>query len=218
MKPIIKLIKEEYNKIKKDKKIIKESTNLSGKTIINVDIQPEYETGFKHFKNKWADFLNNNYENNNIIFLFNGPDLGFPSESEYISWLLELGINEEVIDNSTFFDKGYSYFRFCMDEGIDHEQIVNLIKFMIENDINDSRELDEDNFWDRFVEQYGSEDIRELMEMAGDCIWIPDLMNFLKNKSNIVLTGGGIDECLKEVEIALMVLNKPYQILNEFTY
>jgi len=43
-------------------------------------------------------------------------------------------------------------------------------------------------------------------------------MDFLKRYSNIVLTGGGIYECLKEVEIALMALDKSYQILNEFTY
>lgn len=84
MKNLNKIIKEECNKIKKESLLIKESKNLLGKTIINVDIQPEYERGFEHFQNKWVDFLNNNYENNNIIFLFNGPNLGFPSQSEYI--------------------------------------------------------------------------------------------------------------------------------------
>lgn len=129
-----------------------------------------------------------------------------------------MGVNEEVINNSTFFDKGYAFFRYCIDSGIDHDQIVNLVNFMMKNNINDSRELDENDFWDKFIEEYGDEDIRELMEMSDDMIYIPDLMNFLKDKSNIILTGGGIDECLKEVEIALMVLNKPYQILEEFTY
>jgi hypothetical protein len=214
---INKIINSEYNKIKKDSRILKESTNLSGKTIINVDIQPEYISGFKYFTSDWIDFLNNNYENNKIIFLYNGPELGMISESEYINWLFEQDINENVIENATFFDKGYAYFRFCMDEGIDEDQIVNLIKFMIENDINDSREIDED-FWREFIEQYGNEDIKELIELSDDCIWIPEVMNFLKKYNNIVLTGGGINECLKEVEIALLVLDKPYRILNEFTY
>lgn len=217
MKPINKIIKEEYNKINKLKKFINESTNISGKTIINVDIQPEYKSGFKYFTDKWINFLNNNNQNNNIIFLYNGPELGMISESDYINWLFDNGINEEVIEDATFFDKGYAYFRFCMDEGIDQDQIVNLVKFMIENNINDSREIDED-FWDKFTEEYGDEDIRDLMEFADDCISIPDLMEFLKNKSNIILTGGGIDECLKEVEIALMALDKNYNIIKEFTY
>ena len=214
---LLKIIKEEYNRTKKNSKIIKESVNLSGKTIINVDIQPEYESGFSHFTNEWIEFLNNSNENNNIIFLFNGPELGFPSESEYINWLYEQGINEDVIDNATIFDKGYAYFRYCLDEGIDEDQIANLVKFMIDNDINDSRDIDED-FWSKFIDQYGNEDIKDLMEFSDDALYIPELMDFLKNKSNIVLTGGGINECLKEVEIALLALDKNYQILSKFTY
>lgn len=217
MKNIYNIVKEEYNKQIKVNKILKESINLSGKTIINVDIQPEYENWFTFDLNKWVNFLNNSYQNNKIIFLFNGPELGFPSESEYISWLIENGLDEDVINSSEIFDKGYAYFRFCMDEGIDHDQIVNLIKFMISNNINDSREMTED-FWNEFTEIYGDEDIRDLMEFSDDCINIPDLMEFLKNKTNIVLTGGGINECLKEVEIALMSLDKDYKILNQFTY
>lgn len=214
---INKIINSEFNKIKKESRILKESTNLSGKTIINVDIQPEYESGFKYFTSDWIDFLNNNYENNKIVFLYNGPELGMITESEYINWLFEQGIDEDVITNSTFFDKGYAYFRFCMDEGIDEDQIVNLIKFMIENNINDSREMDED-FWREFIELYGNEDIKELMEFSDDCIWIPDVMDFLKKYNNIVLTGGGINECLREVEIGLLALDKPYRILNKYTY
>lgn len=217
MKSLNKLIKEEYNKLKKINKILKESTSFSGKTIINVDIQPEYENGFKYFLNDWIDFLNNNYQNNKIIFLFNGPELGFPSKEEYIYWLIENGLNEEVINNSTIFDKGYAFFRYCMDSAIDEKQIANLVKFMRSKDINDSREMT-NNFWDEFIELYGDEDIKDLLEYADDMISIPDLMDFLENKSNIVLTGGGINECLKEVEIALMALDKPYNILSKFTY
>lgn len=212
-----RIIKEEYNKINKKRKFINESVNISGKTIINVDIQPEYQSGFSHFTNEWINFLNKSYKKNKIVFLFNGPELGMISESEYINWLFEEGISEDVIDNARFFDKGYAFFRFCMDEGVDEDQIINLIKFMIENDINDSREMDED-FWVEFVDLYGNEDIKDLMEFSDDCIWIPNLMDFLKNFSNIILTGGGVDECLKEVEIALKTLDKNYEILNKFTY
>ena len=57
-----------------------------------------------------------------------------------------------------------------------------------------------------------------LLENAGDMINIPDLMDFLKNYSNIVLLGGGVNECLKEVEIALLALNKNFNVINKFTY
>ena len=86
---------------------------------------------------------------------------------------------------------------------------------MIEKDIDNSRKLDEE-FWDEFIERYGDEDVRELLEFADDCINIPDLMEYLSNYNNIVLVGGGIDECLKEVEIALNALDKPYTTIPKF--
>lgn len=191
---------------------------LNNKTIINVDIQPEYEEYLSFDKNEWADFINNNYESNDIIFLYNGKEtLDMIDENSYKMWLLNLGIYEEVFYFSKFFDKEYAYFRFCLDESMDEEKIVNIVKFMIKYNINDSRDIDE-NMWDIFMKEYGHEDIKELLETAGDMINIPDLMDFLKYHSNIVLLGGGINECLKEVEIALKSLNKKYEILSQFTF
>jgi len=43
-------------------------------------------------------------------------------------------------------------------------------------------------------------------------------MEFISKFNNIVLTGGGINECLKEVEIALLALDKPFNILKQYTY
>ncbi len=90
---------------------------------------------------------------------------------------------------------------------------------MVKHNINDSRDIDED-MWNNYMEEtnHDQEDVRELLENAGDMINIPDLMDFIKNYSNIVLTGGGINECLKEVEIALLALNKEFTILNKYTY
>jgi len=88
---------------------------------------------------------------------------------------------------------------------------------MVQKGVNDSRELDED-FWNEFIELYSNEDIRELIEFSDDAISIPDLMDFLRNYSNIILCGGGQNECLKEVEIALMALGINYQKYNDFIY
>lgn len=191
--------------------------NLSNKTIINVDIQPEYADSI-YFINDWVNFLNKNEENNIIVFLYNGYDtMGMVSESEYKFWLYELGVSEEVIDSSYFYDKGYAFFRYCMDEGIDDDEIIALIQFMRKHNINDSRDIDE-NMWVLFKEESGYDDISDLLETASEMINIPDLMDYINDFNNIVLTGGGINECLKEVELALLSLNKPYQILNQFTY
>jgi hypothetical protein len=213
-----KLFREHINNPKK-RRMIYESA-LMGKTIINVDIQPEYNKAFTFNVNDWVDFINKSNENNRIIFLFNGEDtLGMINEHDYQMWLIDLGIDEDVVYEAKFYDKGYAFFRYCIDNYIDEEKIVEIVKYMYKNNINDSRDITEE-MWDDFISNtnVSFDDVKELLQDNGDMINIPDLMEFLAHFNNIVLTGGGINECLKEVEIALLAMNKPFNILNQFTY
>lgn len=210
------------NVSKRNLRLITES-KFQGKTIINVDIQPEYEKHITFDLHDWVNFINNNASLNNIVFLYNGIEtLGMIEEYAFKDWLLELGVDEDVVDNATFYDKGYAFFRYCMDNNISEEAIVNLVKFMIKHDINDSRDITSD-VWDEFKKEYHEDDystgeLIDLLENADDMINIPELMDFLKGYSNIVLLGGSITECLKEVEIALLSLDKTYSIVSEFVY
>lgn len=193
--------------------------DVSGKHLVVVDVQPEYQDYIGGMTHSLIEYINENYQSmSNLTFLYNGADtLGMIDEHEYKMWWLQNGLDEDILYEANFYDKGYAFFRYCMDEGIDDEQISNLVKYMIEKGVNDSRELDEE-FWNEFVQRFGNEDIRELIEFSDDCISIPDLMDELSNYNNIVLCGGGINECLKEVEIALDALDKPYQTFSKFTY
>lgn len=183
-----------------------------------VDIQPAYKDGFRGWLRDFIEFLEENHHKfSRITFLFNGPDLGFPDENEYKWWWIENGLSEEIIMESDFYDKGYAFFRFCMDEGMDEDAIVNLISYMIETGINDSRELSEE-WWDGFMEIYGNEDIRELMEFSDDMINIPDLMSEIGDYDNVLMCGGGEYECLREVELAFRAIGKPYNLLRQFVY
>ena len=194
---------------------------VTNKTIINVDIQQEYKKSFSSkFIYNWIEFLNESDGENMIVFLYNGKDtVGTMSKVEYVDWLMEYGLNEDILYNAVFYDKGYAFFRYCMDEGVDEDSIVEFVKYMYNHNINDSREIDED-MWNDFMEETGSDksEVRDLMEFADDCVTIPDLMDELKKYKNIVLTGGGLNECLKEVEIALKALGKSYEILSEYTF
>jgi hypothetical protein len=211
--------------IKKYLQFIKESRSTN--TIINVDIQPEYEKyATEHGLNihKWINYVNEKYESGNrIIFLYNGYDtLGMVTEYDYKNWLIDLGLNEDIIDQAIFYDKGYAFFRYCIDERMDEDSIADLVRFMHQNNITDSRDINSE-FWNKFRKKYPENDfytyeLRELLEDSGDMISIPDLMDFIKEYSDIILLGGGIDECLKEVEIALKALNKEYTIEHDFTY
>lgn len=218
-KIIRECINENKNINKKQLRLINEN-EFSNKTIINVDIQPEYQNWISFNLNNWVNFINQNGEQNNIVFLYNGADtMGMIEEYEFQNWLIELGIDENIIENATFYDKGYAFFRYCMDNSIDEDNIVDLVKYMVKHSITDSREIDNE-MWNNFMSEtnHTLQDVRELLENADDMINIPDLMDFLSNYSNIVLTGGGINECLKEVEIALLALDKPYNILSQYTY
>lgn len=199
--------------------IIKEFSKFKmRKSIISVYIQPEYEKFITFDLYSWVNYINEVGMNNDIIFLYNGYDtLGMVTESDYKEWLYMLGIDEEIIYNkATFYDKGYAFFRYCIDNSIDESDIIELVKYMIKKDVNDSRDID----WDDFMEDTSGnkEYVRNLLEYSDDLVSIPDLMNFLDSYTNIILMGGGIDGCLKEVEIALMSLDIKYEILKKFTY
>lgn len=221
MKEIVKkIVIKEFNVIAKNSRMINENDQLSNKTIINVDIQPEYQSYLSFDLHRWIDFVNRNAANNKIIFLYNGAEtLGMVSENDYKYWLIENGMDEEVIDNATFYDKGYAFFRYCMDNSIDENNIADFVRFMDKHNVQDSRMMD-DEMWNLYMQEYGHDqsDVKDLLENADDMIFIPDLMSVLERESNIVLTGGGINECLKEVEIALLALNKPFNILKQYTY
>lgn len=193
--------------------------SISGKHLVVVDVQPEYEDSFGRMSQELAEFINENFIHvSRLTFLYNGADtLGMIDIHDYQNWWLEEGLEPELAYDSHYYDKGYAFFRYCIDEGIDDDQITNLVREMYSRDIRDSRQLDEE-FWNEFVNKYGDEDIRELIEFSDDALWLPDLMEEMSDYSNIVLCGGGINECLKEVEIALDALGKSYTTLDRFTY
>jgi hypothetical protein len=184
-----------------------------------VDVQPEYASYMSGMQYDLFRYINEHInELAGLTFLYNGEDtMGMVSEHEYRYWLFENGLDEDIAYEATLYDKGYAFFRNCMDRGGEDDELVNLVRFMRSNNINDSRELDEE-FWNAFIDEYGSENIKELMEDSEDCINIPDLMDVLERLNNIVLVGGGINECLKEVELALDALDKNYDTWHKFTY
>lgn len=197
-----------------------ELTGIHSDTFISVDIQPEYENGFSFSIGNYLDWLNENHTKfNHIIFLYNGAEtLGMIDEGDYKTWLFENGLGEEVLDSIKFYDKGYAFFRYCMDSGSDEDDVVRLVQFMRANGITDSRDIELED-WDRIIHDDASlQEIRELIEFADDCITIPDLMDFLERFNNITLVGGGRHECLQEVEIALNALGKTFERENKFIY
>ena len=210
MKTLNLLILEQLNKF--------DENPTSGKHFVVVDVQPEYEK-YISFVGELVRYINTNYESmSKLTFLYNGYDtLGMVSENDYKYWWLEHGLDENIIDGAEFYDKGYAFFRYCIDNSIDEDNIVDLVRFMYQRDVNDTRDMTPE-FWDEFIDLHGDEEIRELLEFSGDAINLPSLIDEIKDYRGVVLCGGGINECLKEVEIAFKALDKPYSVLSKFTY
>lgn len=204
------------------KKFFTESSN--GELLV-VDIQPEYEVGSYGFSNhfetrEFCEWINDNHQNfSKITFLYNGEDtLGMISESDYKDWLFENELHPDIVDSINFYDKGYGFFRYAVDEGVDEDEIVDLLKFMAQLNIHDTRDVDEE-MWDDFISVYPDHtNIRELMEDSGDAIHIPDLIDELNDKNNLTVCGGSRDECLLEVLICLKYLGKTFRTLERFIY
>ena len=216
-----------YNSIFIDMKLINIYEGLIsenvfvGKELIVVDVQPEYESGFGNPRH-YIDFIEENFNSfKSVTFLFNGPDLGFPDENELKYWWEDNGLDYEIIEQSIFYDKGYAFFRECMVSNIEYSEIILIIQYMYANDLTDSRELEE--HWDevvRFATDKGIdiEEIKEFLSTERGYLSIPDLMDFLDSYSDVILIGGGINECLAEVEIALDALGINYITMNEYVY
>ena len=207
-----------------DNEILRESSEkfLQGKTLLSVDIQPLYEKfiGFK--TNQYCSFLNENYDSlNQLVFLYNGADtIGGMDESQYKYWLMENGLDELIVDQARFYDKGYGYFRYCLDQGADVDATANFVRFLYENDVRDSRDMTRD-LWAKYLRQHRKLDrteIYDLLKHEQDNIYVTELMDELKRYNNVVVTGGGVEACLREVIVALKALGKPYDTLKEFTY
>lgn len=195
-------------------------SDIKGMTIINVDIQPDYEKAFADSFEvyDWIFYLNHLDESNKIIFLYNGFDtLGMVTKDDYIYWLVEHGMYEETLERCEFYDKGYAFFRYLIDSDVEDRSIIKLVKFMLKHNITDSRDIEFDDY-EEFITDSDLIDAKRLLSDGVDCIYLPDLMDYLKNKDNIILLGGAENECLKEVEISLNALGKSYSIEREFVY
>ena len=123
----------------------------------------------------------------------------------------------------TVISKEYAFFRDVMDSGhLDDEAIVSLGKLMLKHNINDMREVLEkpEDIQDKFNKILEKEDIN--LDYFEDYImYLPEVLDSLREniEQNVTLVGGGgVDECLREIELCLDILDIKYKINNGFVY
>ena len=184
----------------------------AGGKVIVVDVQPAYKRWINDPQDTMK-FLNGASQ---ILCLFNGPDLGYEDEHGILEWWIENGFDPDKQYDVTWDEKGYAFFRDWMDGGVDPQTIAEVARYMIQNRISDSRDLN--------LEDIASDlgpAIAEEVEEANDygIIGLPDIdLRTLKRFSGATLIGGACDQCLAEVEILLDALNISYRKNNRYIF
>lgn len=184
--------------------------------LVVVDVQPAYASAFD-FQAELAQFINK--RSGETLMYVNADDSGTTEDNiqgDIIPWWYEHGMEEDVIHNLEWTDKGYGYIRPPMDSGeVNDSEIIKVIREMHNQHVSDSRELfggDEE----QIAEAFGEENLWWLTEDAISVGWIA--LDKLKSMSPFYICGGGEEECLKEVLLMCNALNIKYKVISRFVY
>lgn len=190
-------------------------TEKRSRDVIVVDIQPMYLEWIPFDISDFGEFLMSNHR---ILYFYNGPDtVGDDTKEDIIKMFYNHTDSEELIyklqsNDTIWIDKGYAFFRGWMDNGADARFMTQAIRYMVDKGVNDSRDIDEEE-WANIFPDYWTDDF------AVDSINMPDIsIGELKTWSGSYLTGGGRDECLKEVQLLMNAFNIKYTMVEEFIF
>jgi len=98
---------------------------------------------------------------------------------------------------------------------MDRRDIIKAIRYMVQNRITDSREIEDETWATVFGNSWGNvENI-----VTSDCIYMPDInIGELKSLGGCYLGGGGKDECLSEFRFLLESFNIKYTLVSNLVY
>lgn len=188
----------------------------ASRTLVVVDVQPSYRDWFD--ARSFVPFIDRaTDEYAEVVYFYNGEELGMESEMDMMQWLLDWGFEEDNLGSVNFVEKNYGWFRVCMDAGY-RDDVAELVHWMYEHGKWSTRELTDED-WEAL--ETLTEYMPEVREMAlGDEVAIPkQVVNAIDNiRGEIHLMGGHVQECLGEIVIILDALNKDYEVLDEYTY
>jgi len=191
-------------------------------SVILVDFQPAYSPehqgadadgfGYNEAMQNAIQYINK--KKPNVTAFYNGQDVGIEDTKNEVMWhYIEQGLDEDLTHLFTFKEKSYAWLRQWMDEGVDDSMTIKVIRYLVTNNLNDSREI-EDEAWLQLVgEDFEYYDNREMN------IYLPDIsLGDLKSLSGSLMGGGGRSECLRELELLMNAFNIKYKMVNDWIY
>lgn len=165
------------------------------------DIQPQYQKCISFNLPEATNWINEGTPENTIFF-FVGPELDCDTKEDVMDFFVEYELKDEFLNQSKWIDKNYAFFRDWMDQGISRDKIVWAVKWMIEEGIYDSRDLE-----------------MEVEDLEEGNIYLPSFdFAVLKEFDGAEIIGGGRNECLEELTILLDAMEIKYTINNQFVY
>ena len=193
-----------------------------GRPIVCVDVQPVYANYTPPgYSASVAKFLADS--RGPILMYVNADETGITEDNVehdiYPFWedLFEYNgddfYSSDGLDKMEFFDKGYGYLRAWMDSGIDKSIIIRVIRYMANQRLSDSRDIDEATL----IKLVGEDAWGDWMEDDPISIgWVA--MDQLKRYNNCYLIGGGRHECLAELAILMNAFNIKYKMIDNLIY
>jgi hypothetical protein len=191
---------------------------------IVVDVQPAYTAS--------PPVDNPMYWNEELMAFLNkqGPILAFVNADDQMltndtitsvqQFWQDKGFNPDRWNSTEIVDKGYGYFRAWMDQAVQPDVIIKVIRTMYQQKVTDSRELFDGDESDNYQEQ-----MTALLGNAWEEWMISDPLlvewtsvSQLKKYNGAYIMGGGRDECLREVELLMNAFNIKYKRIEDFVY
>jgi len=183
-------------------------------SVILVDFQPAYQTedfGYDAAIESAIQYLNK--KRPSATLFYNGQDVGIEDTPEEVFWhYVEHGLDEDMQGNLQFKEKSYAWLRNFMDTGVDDRITIRVIRYLVMNDMNDSRDIDDAVFAELVGDDWEEMD-RE------NTIYMPEIsIGNLKSLSGSLLGGGGKHECLKEIQLLMNAFNIRFKTVQSWIY
>lgn len=160
-----------------------------------IDVQPCYQQGATPVRDALIPLLNEG-QFDNVVFIRVNEELSGDTEWDALAYWEEAGLEPEVLTNAIHVEKTYAFFRGWMDNGVDDDVIVDVVKCLRSHNKWDTRMLDEELL----------NSFEDGLSDRADPLFRPDELESVARvfeRKSWTLCGGGRHECLKEFELWL---------------
>ncbi len=184
--------------------------------VLVIDLQPAYALSStssisRYLMRDVLAFLQAQPEDVRIVVVYVNEELSGDTQEDVRGFWAEHGASNELLERCDWVEKSYAFARGWMDNGVSHDDIVEVLRRMRSLRLTDSRDFEAGQ-----LEALSAEGSALLDPLFLE----PDLEQLLPRlrERSWQTCGGGRDECLREVELVLQSANVSYERLDTLTY